>query len=568
MLMYRKCLSLFIKVKHSRRRSTITLNCIFANIIKPMEKKSGHDFWQTSLGGAKYVVAPMVAQSELPWRLLSRRHGAQLCYTPMYHSHLFCRDAAYRKVAMETNGEDKPLIFQFCANDPDVFLEAARHVEHICQGVDLNLGCPQGIARRGHYGAFLQDEWDLVFKIINHAHKNLSIPVTCKIRVLETLEKTVEYAKMLERAGAQIITVHGRTREMKGQLTGLADWNLIKAIKEAVNVPVFANGNIQSLVDVERCLEETGVDGVMSAEGNLHNPYLFKGKYPTVWEAADEYLELVKQFPCSMSTIRSHLFRLWHHTLEKHQQLRIPLSKARTLEDMVAVSQEVKKCCMEDVNEGDEEKHKDGKVQPYWLCQPYFRPSPEETLKKVEATAAKKRAMEEFSEKGEDNTITDSSQPQMKYDLCPCGNPCSLRCSFKICKQCCKKKCKALPADCTGHNLLIKTRLERKRREAEEKAKIKVDLKNQIVVEDSSIQGKQTSGGIKKESESTKGVNHPKVPVDTLEHAKEISTIKEDILNGERTSFEESETLNRQNESDGTSFTKDEENTCDVESVR
>lgn len=88
------------------------------------------------------------------------------------------------------------------------------------------------------------------------------------------------------------------------------------------------------------------------------------------------------------------------------------------------------------------------------------------------------------------------------------------------------------------------------------------------MVEDSSIQGKQTSGGIKKESESTKGVNHPKVPVDTLEHAKEISTIKEDILNGERTSFEESETLNRQNESDGTSFTKDEENTCDVESVR
>ncbi|KAI8997339.1 dihydrouridine synthase-domain-containing protein [Pilobolus umbonatus] len=305
------------------------------------EKLKGYEFYEKTLGSPKYIVGPMVEQSELAWRILSRRYNAQLCYTPMFHSKLFyhpIHGEDYRRDQWSTQPEDRPLIVQFCANDPDILLKAAKLVENDCDAVDLNLGCPQYIAKKGRYGSFLQDEWDTIHQLISTLDRELKVPVTAKIRVFESVSKSVEYAKMIESSGAQLLTVHGRLREQKGHHTGLADWSKIKAVKDAIKIPVIANGNILYYDDVQKCLHETGADGVMSAEGNLYNPTLFSEQTvpPLTYQIAQEYLEICRDLVPSTRPpiIKSHLFKLFHASLPVYADLRDKLSSANTFNEM------------------------------------------------------------------------------------------------------------------------------------------------------------------------------------------------------------------------------------------
>lgn len=292
-----------------RRPHTITFSRQLATMAP--EKLHGRAFYE-SIGSPKYVVAPMVDQSEFAWRMLTRSflppdlRTSILAYSPMLHAKLFAEGPKYRAAHFEPlkpplvipNGGDKeqqktfgqeeayldgnpkhdrPLFVQFCANEPDLLLAAAKLVQPFCDAVDLNLGCPQGIAKRGHYGAFLQEDQALIHKLINTLHKGLDIPVTAKMRVLDSREKTLEYAKVILSAGASIITVHGRQRHQKGHETGLADWKMIRYLREQLppETVMFANGNILQYDDLQRCLDATGVDAIMSAEGNLYDPSIF-----------------------------------------------------------------------------------------------------------------------------------------------------------------------------------------------------------------------------------------------------------------------------------------------------
>uniref|UniRef100_A0A2A4JNY5 tRNA-dihydrouridine(16/17) synthase [NAD(P)(+)] n=1 Tax=Heliothis virescens TaxID=7102 RepID=A0A2A4JNY5_HELVI len=349
--------------------------------------------WFESIGRPKFVVAPMVDASELAWRLLSRRHGATLCYTPMFHSNVFTKDAKYRKDNMVTCEEDRPLIVQFCGNNPETMAAAAKLVEDQCDAIDVNLGCPQSIAKRGRYGSFLQDNWELLKKIVKAMSEAVSIPITCKVRIFESIDKSVEYALMLQNAGCQMLTVHGRTREQKGPLTGIASWKHIKAVREAISIPMLANGNIQCLEDVYRCLEYTKVDGIMSAEGNLTNPAIFAGINPLTWEMVQEYLDLVDKYPCPSSYVRGHLFKIFHKifSFEENNEDRQILATAQNLNDFRRVCVNVKDKYLP-YHEGKLKFDNDENITrigynlilPPWICQPYVRMSPAEHTEKME----------------------------------------------------------------------------------------------------------------------------------------------------------------------------------------
>ncbi|GMH34293.1 hypothetical protein BSKO_02127 [Bryopsis sp. KO-2023] len=324
----------------ARTACRMTLNRTHA---PPLHSREHTDrAWEffTRMGSPKLWVAPMVDASELPFRMLCRRYGATGAYTPMQHARLFYETEKYRVENFTTCPEDRPLLVQFCANDPEILLGAAKIVEPYCDGIDLNLGCPQRIAKRGRYGAYLMDDLPLIENLVKTLVAGVSIPVTCKIRMFEELEPTLEYARMLERAQCSMLGVHARTRDKKDSVTSRADWDVIKAVKEALSIPVLANGNIRDLKDVHACMEYTGADGVMSAVSLLEDPALFsqgrleEGGEKTYMDECRlfrEYLELVTAYPVNLGFVKGHAFRLLGNWLAEFTDIRMELNRDRKL---------------------------------------------------------------------------------------------------------------------------------------------------------------------------------------------------------------------------------------------
>jgi len=299
------------------------------------------------------ILAPMVDQSDLPYRLLCRKYGTNLCFTPMIHAKMFQERPIYRKKFWDTvNGtpkEDRPLIVQLCGSDRPSLLYTIKTIIESpgsVDGIDLNCGCPQSIAKRGQYGAFLleKENGNVIVELVKYLVKEVGdlIPISVKVRILPSgVEESLKLYERIVGAGAHMLTIHGRTRLQKGTNTAHADWCAIKKVVDLLGhrIPIMANGSIGNLDDVRGCLEQTGVDGIMSSEAILEYPPIFNetgtkatdGKRvgPSRVQVAREYLALDEKYPndkggqgSGFKCVRAHFHRFFHADLKGRNDTR------------------------------------------------------------------------------------------------------------------------------------------------------------------------------------------------------------------------------------------------------
>ena len=253
------------------------------------------------LAQCRHIAAPMIGISDLPFRLLCRQYGATVCYTEMIDT----TGCSIPQLPPASCAADRPLVVQLAANNGERLLTAALAVQSMCDAVCLNLGCPQRVARRAMYGAYLLDDVDddrhRLLSIVHHVTSSplLCVPLVVKIRVLDSVEATVSLCRQLALAGASLITIHARRRGRVDQRRdGAADLSIVRHCTAALQhfpVTIITNGNVRSHSDITHNMQYTGAHGIMCAEPLAHNPALFSlPPHPPPLTLALQFIKLVQ----------------------------------------------------------------------------------------------------------------------------------------------------------------------------------------------------------------------------------------------------------------------------------
>lgn len=265
---------------------------------------------------SKAILAPMAGVTDIAFRALARKYGAGLTYTEFVSSAAIVRENKTTLRMTQIDSSEKPVGVQLFGSNVQEVVQAAKIVAERFDIIDLNCGCPAyKVIKTGAGSQMLKDPkliGTLVSKIVGAVDKAVSVKIRSGVDVKHI--NALEVAKIVEDAGASAITIHARTAEQG--YADEADWELIKKIKESVNIPVIGNGDVHRPEIFEQRLKESGVDYIMIGRAAMTNPYIFKqiddysktGVYQKVDKTRlfQEYLELAEKHKIPFLAVKHH----------------------------------------------------------------------------------------------------------------------------------------------------------------------------------------------------------------------------------------------------------------------